>query len=584
MQGSFRIKVVALGFTLAAMAVVARLFYWQVWAADRLMALAATQRESVIHLSPERGEILSSDGFPLVANKEVYLAYVSLPQLSLPPLDVAKQLAPILVPDLTEVKLATDVPRPKQQAELVRQTEEWLGERLKNPDLVWSALKHKISSDQKDQLEALGIDGLGFESESKRIYPEASMAAHLLGFAGSNEAGEDTGYFGVEGFYDLELKGRSGILRQEKDAANRPILIGEFFDQEKRDGRSLKLNLDRAVQFSVEKHLEDAMTRYGAKSGSVIVMNPKTGAIVAMASLPAYEPAYYTKYDEAAYKNPAVNELYEPGSTFKVITMAAGIEEDKVKPDTRCEICAQPFKIDKYVIRTWDGKYRADETMTDVLVHSDNVGMVFVSQKLGESFVDYLKRFGFGDKTGIDLEDEVPGHLRENWSEVDLATAAFGQGVAVSGIQMVQAVGAIANGGTMMTPQVVDAVIGSNRETDIKPQVAGQVVSKETAETVTAMMVEAVEKGEAKWAKPKGYKIAGKTGTSQIPIAGHYDQEKTIASFIGFAPADDPQFVMLTKLTEPTSSPWGSETAAPLFFRIAQDLLLYWGIPPTEAE
>lgn len=585
MQETFRIKVVALGFTLVILAISLRLFYWQVWASDQLMALAATQRESVIKIAPQRGEILSADGFPLVANQEAYLAYLSLSQLSVPIHELAEKVAPILAPNLNEVKIATDVPKPKQQKELVEQIEARLSQRLANPDLVWSALKHKISSDQKAQLERLGFEGLGFEPEQKRLYPEASMAAHLLGFVGSDEAGEDTGYFGLEGFYDLELRGRSGILRQEKDAANRPILIGEFFDQEKRDGHSLKLNLDRAVQFIVEEHLQDALNRYGAKAGSVIVMNPKTGAIVAMASLPAYEPAYYPKYDESSYKNPAINELYEPGSTFKIITMAAGIEEKAVEPDTQCDICDQPFKIDKYVIRTWNDEYRENSTMTDVLVHSDNVGMVFVGQKLGiEAFVDYVRRFGFGAKTGIDLQDEVSGNIRDRWSQVDLATAAFGQGIAVTGIQMVQAVGAIANQGTMMTPQVVDTVIGSDRETDIKPQIAGQVVSPETADMVTAMMVEAVERGEAKWAKPKGYKIAGKTGTSQIPIAGHYDEEKTIASFIGFAPADDPQFVMLTKLAEPTSSPWGSETAAPLFFRIAQDLLLYWGISPNQVE
>jgi cell division protein FtsI/penicillin-binding protein 2 len=219
--------------------------------------------------------------------------------------------------------------------------------------------------------------------------------------------------------------------------------------------------------------------------------------------------------------------------------------------------------------------------MTEALVHSDNVAMVFVAQRLGkEAFVKKIKEFGFGQKTGIDLQEEVSGDLRQQWNEVDLAVGAFGQGLAVTGMQMVKAVGAIANGGKLMEPQVVYRVIG-DKEVVIKPKVVGQAVSPETAEVIKEMMVAAVEEGEAKWAAPKGYRIAGKTGTSQIPIAGHYDTDKTIASFVGFAPADNPRFVMLTKLREPQTSPWGSETAAPLFFRIAKDLLLYWGIPPS---
>lgn len=582
MESNFRIHAVFFGYILIALAIVSRLFYWQVLASEKLTQLAITQRESVIRVSPLRGEILTSDGLPLVGNKEAYLAYLSLKDLKGAKDELAQRLAPILAPQLEEVKVSTEVSTTKQQKDLIENTENELKERLNSPDLAWLALKHKITLAQKEALEKLDLPGLGFEPEQQRIYPEASMAAQLLGFVGSNASGEDTGYFGLEGYYDLELKGRYGILRQEKDAANRPILIGEFFDQEKRDGRILQLHLDRAVQFLVERQLKDALARYGAKAGTVIVMDPKTGAILAMASEPKYEPRFFTKYPNEGYKNPAVSELYEPGSTFKVITMAIGLQEKVVTPETRCDICGEPFKIDKYTIRTWNDKYEENATVTDVLIHSDNIGMVFVGKKIGiDKFTDYLAKFGFGRKTGIDLQEEVDGKLRDRWSEVDLVTAAFGQGIAVTGVQMVQAVGAIANEGKMMAPQVVAKIIGQDKEVELKPKVVAQVVDKRVADELTAMMVAAVEQGEAKWARPKGYKVAGKTGTSQIPISGHYDAEKTIASFIGFAPVDRPRFVMLTMLREPSSSPWGSETAAPLFFRIAKDLFLYWGIPPT---
>ncbi|OGD63293.1 hypothetical protein A2160_02240 [Candidatus Beckwithbacteria bacterium RBG_13_42_9] len=579
---SLRIKVIAFAFAVSAFLILVRLFYWQVLAADKLVSMAVTQRESMTTTVSQRGEILAADGFPLVTNQEAYLAYLNRPDLKISPKLAAQNLAPILAPSLDEVVVASETPKAKQQETLVLATERNLEERLNNPETQWLALKHKINSQQKDALGALDIDGLGFSSEQKRVYPEASMAAHLLGFVGSNNNGEDTGYFGLEGYYDLELKGRSGIVREEKDVNNRPILIGNFFDQEKRDGRTLQLNIDRAVQYIIEKQLREAIVRYGAKSGSVIVMDPKSGAILAMAAEPVYEPAFFSKYPGEIYKNPNINELYEPGSTFKVIPMAAGLQEGLVTPETKCDICTEPYKIDKYVIKTWDDKYHSSSSMTDVLIHSDNIGMVFVAQKLGiDRFNEYLKRFGIGKKTGIDLQEEVAGELRLQWSNVDLATAAFGQGIVVTGIQMVQAMGAIANDGKMMTPEVVYRIIGKDKELTIQPRVAGQPIDKRTADTLTAMMVEAVDKGEAKWSKPAGYKIAGKTGTAQIPIAGHYDQDKTIASFVGFAPADNPRFVMLTKLRETTKSPWGSETAAPLFFNIARELFLYWGIPPS---
>jgi cell division protein FtsI/penicillin-binding protein 2 len=221
--------------------------------------------------------------------------------------------------------------------------------------------------------------------------------------------------------------------------------------------------------------------------------------------------------------------------------------------------------------------------MIEVIEHSDNIGMVFVAKKLGiDNFLDYFSKFGFDQKTNIDLQEETSATLKDNskWSEVDLATAAFGQGIAVTGIQIVRATAAIANGGKLVEPHMVKEINSGDKNILVKPKIIKQIIKPETASIITDMMYRAVENGEVKWTKLSGYKIAGKTGTAQIPIAGHYDTEKTIASFIGFGPIDNPKFVMLTTLREPETSPWGSETAAPLFFKIAKDLFFYYGIQP----
>jgi len=345
----------------------------------------------------------------------------------------------------------------------------------------------------------------------------------------------------------------------------------------------LVLHLDKGIQRIVEAKLEKAIEAYGAKSGTVIVMNPKDGAVLAMASYPSYDPKEYFKYGDEYFKNPAISDSFEPGSVFKPIIMAAALDAEAVKPDTKCEICDGPLKIDKYEIETWNREYRPDSTMTDVIIHSDNVGMVFAGQKLGaDKLYDYLDRFGIGELTNIDLQGEVNPGLREKktWNIVDLATASFGQGVAVTPIQMAKAVAVIANKGKAAAPQVVDKIEVDAWEEDIKPEIGERVISEKAARAITEMMVLAVKEGESKWVQARGFRVAGKTGTAQIPVKGHYDEEKTIASFVGFAPAEDAKFVMLVTLREPESSPWASETAAPFWFSIAGELFPYLGIQP----
>jgi cell division protein FtsI/penicillin-binding protein 2 len=596
-----RISLLLILFILLFLAVIGRLFYWQIVEHDRLAVLAENQHFSAMEIPAKRGEIKASDGSALVTNKTAYLIYAALPEIEEEPKVIAGKLAPIFLDYEKSQKVVIEKfgedeessssasieekeeDREKEEKDRKKEIEEEIVGRLNQPGVVWVLLKKKLPKEYFEKIAALNIKGVGWEIEQDRFYPEASMAAHLTGFVGSDSRGLDKGYFGLEGFYDGYLKGRAGRLNQEIDALGRPILVGVRKAVPPEDGQSLHTTIDRSIQYLVEKYLKEGMRKYRAKAGSVLVMEPKTGAILASASYPGYDQNHWSQYDKDRYRNPVAADTYEPGSTFKTVVMAAGLDAGVIKPETVCE-CSGPREVSGYKITTWNNKYYPNSTMKEVLQHSDNVGMVMVGDSLGkEKFLSYIRNFGFGKPTGVDLEEETSGILREDeeWRPIDLATSSFGQGLAVTPIQLVRAVGAIANGGKLMQPFIVKKIVSGDREVEIKPKETGQVIKPETAAAMTEMMVAAVEGGEARRMIPKGYRVAGKTGTAQIPVEGHYDPKKTIASFIGFGPVEDPRFVMLVKLDEPQSSQWGSETAAPLFFDIAKELFTYFGIPPS---
>lgn len=541
------------------MLVAVRLFYWQVISGERLRVAASAQYYLEFSLPASRGSIYTSDKKPIVMNQPGYLVYATIPGV-IDPGRFSKEVSSVLTLD--------------QKAIL---------DQISQPGRVWVPLAHKVDEDTTVKLKNLQLEGLGFERELKRYYPESSMAAGLLGFVGSDENGGDKGYFGIEGYYDRELKGKDGIIALEKDVRGAPILVGEARRIEPDNGRNLTLWIDRTVQYIAEKRLKEGIEKYGAKEGTVTIMDPKTGGILAMASYPSYHPGNFTDFAKELYKNPIASSSYEPGSTFKVMIMSSALDHKLVTPQTTMDESG-PTPVGEYVIRTWDNIYHGIITMSQVLERSSNVGMVFVQNKLGKDrTIQTIKSFGFGESSGIDIEEETSPVLREKsqWGPIDLATASFGQGIAVTPLQMVRAVASFANDGWLMEPHIVKEITDSRgRVIPIVPKKIRQVIKPETARIITEMMVSAVENGEAKWAKPKGYRIAGKTGTAQIPVAGHYDDKKTIASFVGLAPADNPKFAMLVTLREPTSSPWGSETAAPLFFDISRDLFAYYGIAP----
>jgi len=560
MATHWRLQGLVIVFCLSAVLIIGKLFYWQVLQGDRLSALANSQYFSEEEITAPRGLILTSDNYPLVQNTQAYLVYGFLKDIKNSSIEIASVFEKILGVD-----------------------KNLISEKLDNKDVSWVSLARKIDRFQKAEIEKSNFPGIGFEEELKREYPEGSMAGQLLGFVGKDSIGKDKGYFGLEGFYNRELTGRPGILKMEKDASGRPILIGTQSQEQVISGRDLKLFLDRQIQFMTENKLKEGLFKYGAKSGSVVIMDPYTGGIIAMASFPSYDPDNFGSYPNIYYPNPAVTESFEPGSIFKVVMMAAAINEQAVKPDDRCTQCDGARTIGEYMIKTYNDKYHPNLTMPEILLYSDNVGMVYVADKLGkEKELAYIKNFGFGDTTGIDLEEESTPPLRkdEDWAPIDFATAAFGQSIAITSLQMVTAVGAIANGGNLLIPRMVDQIITKDKTIETQLKVRRNVIKESTAKIITEMMVNAVDKGEAAGFKSPGYRVAGKTGTAQIPIAGHYDETKTIASFVGFAPADKPRFVMLVTMREPSVSQWGSRTAAPLWFDIAKDIFLMWKIPP----
>lgn len=542
---NWRLRVIQSFFWLFVFVIALRLGYWQVIKAADLSEQATYQRQTVLEIPSPRGEIKSSDGFPLATNQQAYLMYVN-PRL----FSFSSKLAELL---------------PASESARLQQTSSY-------PNLYWFLISRRLSASLKDKITSLSLPGVGFESDPVRFYPEASISAQLVGFVGQDTAGQPKGYFGLEGFYGRQLTGKPGRLIHEQDALNRPILISDQNLISPQAGSVLTTSINRVLQFIAYRKLSQGITRYQAVSGTVTIMEPATGRILVMASLPSYDPHKYQTADPSFFKNPIVSESYEPGSTFKIFAMAAALDSKAVKPDTKCPICSGPVSVSGYTIKTWNEKYYSESTMTEVIQHSDNVGMAWVGQKLGKTkFIDYLSKFGFGKETGIDLQEESSPTLRPapTWVDIDLATAAFGQGIATTPLQVVRAASAIANHGLLPKPQVVDKI----NDKVISPAAPVQVISAATAAQVTQMMVNAVDLGEAKWAKPAGISIAGKTGTAQIPVSGHYDDKKTIVSFIGFAPPDNPKFVMLVTLREPKTSPWGSETAAPLWFDIARDAL-----------
>lgn len=550
---SSRIKFLFLIFSLSVIAIFFRLFQLQIIQGEKYKAIAKSQHESNFIISASRGLIYSSDGFPLANNKMSYLLYAE----------------PKMITSASEVASVLSAVLSKNTADL---------ENLLNEDLSWVILEKRVDEETKNKIESLSLQGIGFEEISERFYSENDFARHVLGFVGSSEAGEDQGYYGLEGYYNNDLKGRDGRMLQEYGALGDPILTGNYNKIPPLNGRNITLTINRDIQYLVEKHLKQGVEKYRALSGTAVVIDPQSGAILAMADAPS-------QASPSAFLNRAISETFEPGSVMKAVTLAAAINEGIVEPETTM-MDEGPVVYSGHTVNNWDGKHHGEETMVEILQHSNNIGAAWVGEKLGaKKLREYFLEFGFGVLTGIDLEGESTGIIRDlkEWYDIDLAAASFGQGISVTPLQMVSSLATIANRGEYKRPYLVSKINDPVNKDDSfeisQSPVSKRVLKEDKAEIMVEMLTQAVSGGEGKFAVLEDYKVAGKTGTAQIPIEGRYDPTKTNATFMGFLP-NSRKFAMLIKLEQPASSNWASETAEPLWMEIASDLAHYYGTKP----
>ncbi|HBE90356.1 MAG TPA: hypothetical protein DDW41_04070 [Candidatus Andersenbacteria bacterium] len=585
---------------------IARLIDLQIIRTGYFTAIATSQRQRAAELAPSRGTIYlqehnSSELFPVAVNNKSWIAY-AVPRDMTDPLQVADALAPALLQfrerqqqHIAAILSATgqqpnsdQVPpdQPNYDDRLATLRDELYRKFNQHTDPYEPFLKfyEYLDDELYNFLSEQQLTGIKIEETTSRVYPEKTLAAHALGYVGWLED-KKVGRYGIEGNFESSLAGDLGFFSMEHDTTGQFIGVGSRQFEPATDGESIVLTLDRVIQSAIEDELKDGVTRYGAERGSVIVMDPRTGAILGMATYPTYDPNYYYAISDArVQQNPIISDIFEPGSVLKPVIMSAAIEEGLVTPQTTVNDNG-PVKVAKYTINTFDGKHHGVQTMTQVLEQSNNIGMVWVGQQLGaETMYDFLRRFGLGEKTGVELEGETQNTLKEpdQWNVATVATTSFGQGVALTPLQILNAINVIANDGTLMQPYIVSRRQPSNGEEEITlPTQVRRVISPATAGDVSAMMVSVIENGVATLARVPGYYLAGKTGTAQVPDEkGAYSPDRKIISFVGFGPIDHPQFSILIKLDNPAGLSFASGTAAPMFKRISEKIINYLQIPP----
>ncbi len=541
-----RLWIVAIGMTLFAIILVARLVRFQILQGDEL-ASNAPGVYSVVD-KPIRGKIVDRNGAVLAANGADYQIGAS-PDMVTEPHELAISLAPILQDDqVYQLKAKLQSSRP------------------------YVVIAGRVSREIADSIRALPYEGLQIEPLPRRFYPQGELLSYTLGYVDL----DGKGLTGIEGYYNRELAGVASM----HNVSISPLYPPE--DVAPNEGADLVLTIDRTVQFTVEEHLRNAIKNYNAESGVIIVMDPRTGAILAMASEPNFDPYYFYKIDAHELQNPIISKQFEPGSVIKLITMASALDSGVVTPESTYLDNGELF-VGGHKTVNWTRQAHGVVDMTTLLAQSLNVGAATLALWMGtDTYYDYMQSFGFGRPTGIDILAEAGGLMPlpgdPLWEESFLATNAYGQSLAVTPLQMITAISALANDGEMMQPYIVQE-IRRNGETFVhKPNVLSTPVSKESAEQVTAMAINVLNTAIPQ-AKVPGYTVAGKTGTAQIAENGIYLTDAVIGTFAGYLPADDPEIVVYIKLDRP-EIPWGSQTAAPAFSALARELVVLLDIPP----
>ncbi len=530
----WRINLIFAFIFLFSAAILGKLFFIQVLQGDFYKALAQG-----LHILPtekleERGEIYFKNGESLAINWNWPLVFASPPKVKEP-----EKTADIL-------------------SEILNLSKDFILEKLQGENL-YALIKNRLTQEELELLKTKDLEGIYLGEERGRYYPQEELASQLVGFLGA----ENSGQYGLEGNYDEVLRGSS-------------------------QGTNLTLTVDYEIQFLAEKLLAGAKENLGIEGGEIIVMEPYSGKILALANFPNFNPNQYKEYAAAGdleiFQNGATQKIFEPGSVFKTITMAAALNEGKVNPETTYldpgVLYFDGWPIYNYEQRLYRGETTPEITMTNVLEKSVNTGAVFAEQQLGRKLLfEYIEKFGIFEPSGIDLQETCPENkeLYEGWEqgrEINFATASYGQGIEMTPIQLIRAYSAVANGGKLVTPYLVE----NQRE----PQLSELIISPKIASQLTAMLISVVENGYAKSAQIPGYYVAGKTGTAQVPEGGAYSAEKTIQTFVGFAPAFNPQFLILIKLNNPQTKT-AEYSAVPIFHDLAESIIHHYQIPPDYA-
>lgn len=544
-----------------------RLFSLQVLSYEVYKDLAQNQHQFREILVPTRGEILVRDGR---SGKTVEVVT-----------NVEKDFVFAVPPEIAD-KEATAA----ALAKLLGMTKAEVLDKISDNDRKFVIIKKELQETVALAVKGLKLPGIYLQAETYRLYPEKNFASQVLGFLGFDGSAR-VGRYGVEEYFEKLLAGTAGSLLLDRDLKGRWITGGARKIEPAVDGASVVLTVDRAVQFKAQEVLNNTVQKTEAESGSLVVVDPKTGAVLAMANYPDFDPNQFKDVtDQAVFRNQAVSDAYEPGSVFKPITMAAGLDAEVITPDETYEDTGE-VRLDKFIIRNALDRVYGRQTMTQVLEQSINTGAMYVVNKTGaEKFLDTVKKFGFGSQAGITLPAEAPGNIQNliGGGEIHYATASFGQGVTVTTFQLAQAFAAIANEGKMMKPRIVEKIIHADGQEEIfGPEDLRQVISSKAAHMLAAMLVSVVEKGHGKRAGVPGYFIGGKTGTAQVAKADGpgYDPDRTVGTFAGFGPADNPQFAMVVKVVNPRAVRFAESSAAPAFGEMARYLLNYFQIPPT---
>ncbi len=534
-----------------ALVIFCRLVQLQIFQHDILFQKAQQQQQGYVEIAPRRGDILDRNLEELAVSVAMDSVYCHPKELEEPWL-AAQQLASILG----------------------LQPESLYEKFLAGPRFVY--IKRKITPREGEQVRALGLRGVYFQKESKRFYPSQELASHVVGFVGTDNAGLS----GIEYLLDKEIRGDARKVAVTKDA-RRQILFGAP-DEASQAGNVVVLNIDKNIQYIAEQQLKAAVESFQAEGGAAIVLNPRTGEVLAMASAPSFDPNQFGSATPEARRNRAILETYEPGSTFKLVTASAALEEKAVFPEERINCAVGTVSLGGKVFREAHNSYGI-LTFNEILAKSSNVGSIKLGLRLGEErFYQYIRKFHFGEPTGVELPGEQNGLLRppESWSKLSIGAISIGQEIGVTPLQIACAFATVANGGEWVQPRIVNRILAPDGSViQVQKPRRYRVIGSETAQKIRSALSLVVEEGTGKLAKPYGYSAAGKTGTAQKFIDGAYSRSRYIASFVGFAPVEAPAIVALVMIDEPKGAMYGGSVAAPIFKEIVERSLVQLKVP-----